>query len=89
MSYLEETKAAGRHVFPDLARAWALFGIALVNVGLFAWPAMKGGYANGGLETGLDQAAFFGQEHPFFPSRGQTFFEDGGGDSGLSQARRR
>lgn len=60
MSYLEETKAAGRHVFPDLARAWALFGIALVNVGIFAWPAMKGGYANGGLETGIDQAAFFG-----------------------------
>ncbi|MEL6857380.1 MAG: DUF418 domain-containing protein [Pseudomonadota bacterium] len=60
MSYLQETKDAGRHVFPDLARAWALFGIALVNVGLFAWPAMKGGYAAGGLETGVDQAAFFG-----------------------------
>jgi len=60
MSYLQETKDAGRHVFPDLARAWALFGIALVNVGIFAYSAMKGGYAAGGLETGLDQAAFFG-----------------------------
>ncbi|MEO1189051.1 MAG: DUF418 domain-containing protein [Pseudomonadota bacterium] len=60
MSYLQETKQAGRHIFPDLARAWALFGIALVNVGLFAWPGMKGGYAAGGLETGVDQAAFFG-----------------------------
>lgn len=60
MSYLQETKDAGRHVFPDLARAWALFGIALVNVGIIAWPAMKGGYAAGGLETGIDQAAFFG-----------------------------
>lgn len=60
MSYLQETQAAGRHVFPDLARAWALFGIALVNAGVFAWPAMKGGYAAGGLETGIDQAALFG-----------------------------
>jgi uncharacterized protein len=60
MSYLQETKDAGRHVFPDLARAWALFGIALVNVAIFAYPSMKGGYAAGGLETGLDQAAFFG-----------------------------
>ena len=60
MSYLQETKDAGRHVFPNLARAWALFGIALVNVGLFAWPAMKGGYAAGGLETSVDHAAFFG-----------------------------
>ncbi|MEO1322576.1 MAG: DUF418 domain-containing protein [Pseudomonadota bacterium] len=73
MSYLEETKAAGRHVFPDLARAWALFGIALVNVGLFAWPAMKGGYANGGMETGLDQAAFFGV-NALFAMKSYTLF---------------
>ena len=73
MSYLQETKDAGRHVFPDLARAWALFGIALVNVGLFAWSAMKGGYAGGGLETGLDQAAFFGV-NALFAMKSYTLF---------------
>ncbi|MEL7033104.1 MAG: DUF418 domain-containing protein [Pseudomonadota bacterium] len=73
MSYLQETKEAGRHVFPDLARAWALFGIALVNVGLFAWPGMKGGYAAGGLETGLDQAAFFGV-NALFTMKSYTLF---------------
>lgn len=59
MNYAEETRAAGRHVFPDLARAFALIGIALVNVGLFAWPSMTG-YAGGGLSTPLDEAAYFG-----------------------------
>ncbi|MEO0450492.1 MAG: DUF418 domain-containing protein [Pseudomonadota bacterium] len=73
MSYLQETKEAGRHVFPDLARAWALFGIALVNVGLFSWPAMMGGYANGGLETGVDQAAFFGV-NALFAMKSYTLF---------------
>ena len=73
MSYLQETKEAGRHVFPDLARAWALFGIALVNVGLFAYPAMKGGYSAGGLETGLDQAAFFGV-NALFAMKSYTLF---------------
>ena len=73
MSYLQETKDAGRHVFPDLARAWALFGIALVNVGLFAWPAMKGGYAAGGLETTLDQTAFFGV-NALFALKSYTLF---------------
>lgn len=59
MDYLSETRATGRQIFPDLARAAALIGIALVNVGIFAWPAENGGYAAGGLETGLDQGAFF------------------------------
>ncbi len=59
MDYLAETRAQGRQIFPDLARAAALIGIALVNVGVFAWPAEKGGYAAGGLESGLDQGAFF------------------------------
>ncbi len=59
MTYLEESQAAGRHIFPDLARAWALFGIALVNVGVMAWPMMEG-YHAGGLESGADRAAFFG-----------------------------
>lgn len=73
MSYLQETRDAGRHIFPDLARAWALIGIALVNVGLFAWPGMKGGYAAGGLETGLDQAAFFGV-NALFTMKSYTLF---------------
>lgn len=59
MNYAEETRAAGRHVFPDLARAFALIGIALVNVGLFAWPSMTG-YGDAGLATPLDDAAYFG-----------------------------
>lgn len=65
MTYLEESKAAGRHIFPDLARAWALFGIALVNVAMFSYPMMKGGYHLGGLETGVDQAAYFGVDALF------------------------
>lgn len=73
MGYLQETKESGRHIFPDLARAWALVGIALVNVGLFAYPAMKGGYASGGLETGLDQAAFFGV-NALFALKSYTLF---------------
>ncbi|MCR9079003.1 MAG: DUF418 domain-containing protein [Hyphomonadaceae bacterium] len=73
MSYLQETRDAGRHVFPDLARAWALFGIALVNVAIFAWPMMKGGYAGGALETGIDQAAFFGV-NALFTMKSYTLF---------------
>ncbi len=59
MSYLTETKDAGREVFPDLARAFALIGIALVNVGAISYPFMTG-YHDGGLGTSIDQAAFFG-----------------------------
>jgi len=73
MGYLQETKDAGRHIFPDLARAWALFGIALVNVAIFSWPAMKAGYASGGLETGIDQAAFFGV-NALFSMKSYTLF---------------
>ncbi|MEM7327170.1 MAG: DUF418 domain-containing protein [Pseudomonadota bacterium] len=58
MSYLQETQEAGREVFPDLARAWALFGIALVNVGVMSWPMMTG-YGEAGLATGIDQTLFF------------------------------
>ncbi len=57
-SYEQESRAAGREVLPDLTRAFALFGIALVNVGVFAWPIYNG-YAAGGLETMLDRAAYF------------------------------
>ncbi len=59
MNYMEQSKTAGRHIFPDLARAVALIGIALVNVSLFAYPMMGGGYHAGGLTTPLDNAAFF------------------------------
>ena len=59
MTYLEETEASGRVIFPDLARAWALFGIALVNVGMFAYPMNLGGYAAGGLSSGVDVAATY------------------------------
>lgn len=58
MSYLQETQDAGREIFPDLARAWALFGIAVVNVGVMSWPMMLG-YGESGLATSADRAAFF------------------------------
>lgn len=58
MSYIEETNAAKRHVFPDLVRAFALFGIVLVNVGIIAYPMMQG-YLDGGLNTPLDKSALF------------------------------
>lgn len=58
MTYQSESAAAGRHVFPDLARAFALFGIALVNVGVFAYPMMSG-YHAGGLRSGIDYTAWF------------------------------
>jgi len=59
MSYLEETQAAGREIFPDLARAFALFGICVVNVGAMSWPMMSG-YGEAGLASPVDEAAFFG-----------------------------
>ena len=58
MDYQTENKASGRQILPDLTRAFALVGIALVNVGFMAWPAMIG-YHAGGLETGIDEAAHF------------------------------
>jgi uncharacterized protein len=58
MGYLEQTAAAGRHVFPDLVRAFALFGIVLVNVAYFAFPG-EVTYFYGGLETRADVTAAF------------------------------
>lgn len=58
MTYLEQSSAAGRHVFPDLARAIALIGIAVVNVGVFAYPFMTG-YSDGALSTRSDHSAVF------------------------------
>ncbi|RIJ21374.1 DUF418 domain-containing protein [Henriciella barbarensis] len=69
MTYLEETKAAGREIFPDLARAFALIGIALVNVAIFSHP-MTTGYAN---LQGADQWASFGV-NSFFLLKSYTLF---------------
>ena len=60
MTYLEESQAAGREIFPDLARAWALFGIALVNVGVLSWPMMSSYHAAGATVSSIDEAAWFG-----------------------------
>lgn len=60
MTYEEESQAAGRHIFPDLARAWALVGIGLVNIGVIAWPMMSSYHYEGGLNGPLDEAAYFG-----------------------------
>lgn len=46
-----------RAVMPDLLRAFALFGIAVVNVVGFAQPFITG-FHGGGLEQPVDQAAF-------------------------------
>ncbi len=50
---------AERALMPDLLRAFALFGIAVVNVVGFAQP-FTSGFHDGGLNMGLDQAAFAG-----------------------------
>lgn len=47
-----------RALFPDLARACALIGIAVVNVGLFAYPSTIG-YSAGGLRSPIDEIAWF------------------------------
>jgi len=72
MNYIEQSQSAGRHVFPDLSRAFALIGIVLVNVGVIAYPMMKG-YLDGGLTTSLDQAAMFGTTG-FFLLKSYTLF---------------
>ncbi|MFN7055208.1 DUF418 domain-containing protein [Hyphomonas sp.] len=51
--------STGRALMPDLIRAFALFGIAAVNVMLFSQP-MTTGFVDGGLDQPLDQAAFLG-----------------------------
>lgn len=58
MSYLQETREAGREIFPDLARAFALIGIGLVNVAIFSYP-MMGGYSADGALTGADKWSYF------------------------------
>ncbi|GLQ19975.1 DUF418 domain-containing protein [Algimonas porphyrae] len=58
MTYLEQNDAMGRHIFPDLVRAFALFGIVMVNVAFFAWPGPDT-YSYGGDYSALDKAAIF------------------------------
>lgn len=58
MTYLEQNTARGRNVFPDLVRAFALFGIVLVNVAYFAYPGEMT-YFYGGFENNADRAAAF------------------------------
>lgn len=72
MSYLQETRDAGREIFPDLARAFALMGIALVNVAIFSHP-MMGGYAADGPLLGVDKWAYFGV-NAFFLMKSYTLF---------------
>lgn len=72
MNYTEQSQAAGRHIFPDLTRAFALMGIVLVNVAVIGFPIMTG-YSFGGLETPLDQGAFFAI-NTFFFHKSYTLF---------------
>ena len=58
MSYVKQTEQANRHLLPDLVRAFALVGIAVVNVTVIAYPLM-GGYVYGGLNTWLDKVMYF------------------------------
>ena len=64
MNYQEQNEATGRHIFPDLVRAFALFGIVMVNVAYFAWPG-EITYFYGGLETDIDLAASFAVDAAF------------------------
>ena len=59
MSYLEDNSRTGRVLLPDLVRAFALLGIVLVNVAFFAFPGELT-YHAGGLNSALDNAAYFG-----------------------------
>jgi len=59
MSYSTQSQAAGRHILPDLIRAFAVLGIVVVNVAYLAWPG-EATYHSGGLNNSLDHAAYFG-----------------------------
>lgn len=58
---MRDTQPSGifeRHLMPDLVRAIALIGIALVNVSIIAYP-LAGGYINGGFHSTPDSLTFF------------------------------
>jgi len=73
MSYIVETEKANRHILPDLVRAFALFGIVLVNVAYFAYPGEITYYYGNGLKTALDKSAYFGV-NAFFLCKSYTLF---------------
>ena len=54
-----EMPATTRQLLPDLVRAFALFGICVVNVGVMAWPMASMYHYPGGLTGPIDEAAFF------------------------------
>ena len=58
MEHLDENRVPDRHVFPDLVRAVAPFGIVLVNVAHFAFPS-EITYLYGGLNGPADGTAAF------------------------------
>ena len=70
--YAIQSAAAGRHIMPDLVRSFAILGIVLVNVAYLAYPGDVT-YHGGGLETGLDTAAYFGV-NAFFLFKSYTLF---------------
>jgi len=72
MGYLQETRSAGREVFPDLARAVALFGICVVNVAFIAYP-MMGGFREGGVRSPADLAGVFSVD-ALFALKSYTLF---------------
>lgn len=63
--YSQQSQAAGRHIMPDLVRAFALIGICLVNVGFIAHNVTTS-YAEVGLNTPADTAAYFTVTSFFF-----------------------
>ncbi len=64
MNYTKDSSSAGRHIMPDLVRAFAIIGIALVNVGLFAYP-LQMSYYDGGFQSRIDDWANFGVQSIF------------------------
>jgi uncharacterized protein len=71
-TYQNQRAEAGRQLFPDLARAFALFGIAIVNVSVFAYPFMEG-YSANALAGPLDKSAAF-STYAFFLAKSYTLF---------------
>ncbi len=63
--YLKENADTGRVMLPDLVRSFALIGIVLVNVAYFAYPSDIT-YHVGGLNSALDNGAYFGVNALFF-----------------------
>ncbi|MEM7257223.1 MAG: DUF418 domain-containing protein [Pseudomonadota bacterium] len=72
MSYSEDNARTGRIVLPDLVRAVALVGIALVNVAYFAYPPDIT-YHDGGLNNNADILTYF-SVNSFFLFKSYTLF---------------